>query len=546
MMQFLQQLDEAAAIPLDQLKDAIKKDPRVKALLKRDFDPSSVDPVVFTRTLKFLVLNNPHVMEYVKQRGSGSHMSPFWFNAARKIDPKVANASTVKEFADVVVALLKDADASRKSKLSKSTVNELSEVTDPAVARGRLSNHAVRELMTMDGIRPDTPVRLYRGLQFYASNFVENPQSDGSMSIGVGINFLRSVRDGKRIVDLKWDRESYWTRSLDDAINYAHHGRKGDWRKEKQLTGVMGFVVSTLAQPDDILIDFQTAESLGIHGPTNTVILAEGTYTSRLVKKFTPKGEVDVLASDDEDIATLGKTMKLFGRILDKKVPSIDINTDNADMMNGLANDARAGKFPLPKVLEDDNSTRIEAAYDALLEFVKDTIIPLSDETLNDFSAGPHKSAILAAKSIKERFSTRRRYDRYKAPGNPNGYIHRYDQSASEVIATYVDTYTAEALSHIASNKRFTDWSIGNRINNLAHVTGTPYINELHRKGIAIQRPQMLKALEGIYTILQEPQPEDVVQASKHAVAKVKRGVALMRMLDELNQVKEALIHAGS
>lgn len=151
-------------------------------------------------------------------------------------------------------------------------------------------NAAFHELDSLH-LKPTQPVTLYRGLLFRLG-------SDNTA------NFLRSIRKGTGTVNLVWDRLSSWTTSKEIANRFATcrsassnfdamMGWMSKVKDERVIDGDLGFVISTLARPEDILVDMRMVNVASQHGHEGEVVLKPGRKIARIVKKYNIKGEVD-------------------------------------------------------------------------------------------------------------------------------------------------------------------------------------------------------------------------------------------------------------
>ncbi|MEM2159594.1 MAG: hypothetical protein QXN55_01415 [Candidatus Nitrosotenuis sp.] len=300
----LQILQEASQTPLADLKKEISKNSIVKVLFKKDLSIADIpDPAKFIATIKFLLLNNDNVVQFVKSRAHIKSLQPNEFNDLRTmtVDNLDTRLGHLKLFVD---DLFREFNFTEKSNITPETKKELKDWINSNGRYFKLSSAAIRELKTLKGLKPDQPIRLYRGVLFTKYDLEQKNNYDGTMYDGNGLRFLKQIKANERTIELDWERPSSWTTDLKVAERFAKYGPANSsfeatyqWlgRDQKKIDGELGYVISTLAHPNDVL--FMT-DKLNVsfhfaHGNESEVVLAPGMRLARVVKKYTVEGEVD-------------------------------------------------------------------------------------------------------------------------------------------------------------------------------------------------------------------------------------------------------------
>ena len=300
----LQILQEASQTSLADLKKEISKNPIVKVLLKKDLSIADIsDPAKFVATIKFLLLNNDNVIQFVKSRAHIKSLRPNEFNDLRKItvDNLETRLDHLKMFTD---DLFREFTFTEKSNITADTKKELKDWVNSNGKYHNLSSASIRELKTLKGLKPDQPIRLYRGVLFTKYDLEQKSNYDGTMYDGNGLRFLKQIKANERTIELDWEKPSSWTTDINVAERFAKYGPANSsfeatfqWlgRGQKKIDGELGYVISTLAHPNDVL--FMT-DKLNVsfhfqHGNESEVVLAPGMRLARVVKKYTVHGEVD-------------------------------------------------------------------------------------------------------------------------------------------------------------------------------------------------------------------------------------------------------------
>lgn len=168
-----------------------------------------------------------------------------------------------------------------------------------------LPSHIADEIKAVPGIRPDSPVLLYRGLLFSDHNFKDDRAQFPMGAHRKVFQFLDAIKAGKNNLMMEYPKASSWTTSYDIASRFAtsraatsHHGAMSNWiqsvKTGAKIQGRLGIIISTLARPDDIIVDLNKINVHGQHGSESEIILDKGKHRVRMVTLFTRDGEIDI------------------------------------------------------------------------------------------------------------------------------------------------------------------------------------------------------------------------------------------------------------
>lgn len=557
-MNFLQQLDEAANIPLDQLKDKMKKDPRVKMVFQKALNVEELkDPVEFAKTIHYYIFNNQQVRAYVAKRGDRRDVSKNWFiRMAKSSNPTQKLTQMELEWLQSLVKeLFKDATYVQKKDLSKrghdnlmSFYNDLNRTLDAYTAR---------EVESL-GFKGDGPVTLYRGLLFDDRSL----RAEDRFGYGEGLKFLKSVRQGKRTVDLNYEDHTVWTKDKKRAMLQALFGSESSWRSEDNLKdgkiekykGKIAFVISTLASPDDIVIDF--AEYSKAHGwpPANqaghsSVILKPGHRLARIVSRHSQEGEEDPISRDEtSDLGDIKELLTMFGRILKLPFPEIEYQ----DMSRYTHDPAIMGQIKI--LIDPDVQAKIAKLLNSTINFYQKHIKDLDFTKLAD-QAGANSETYNALRKIVDLFDG---FIRHKAFANPNasraherqmGTAHIRDLTSGDQMlsAHVVDNQAVDAAAALANQKRWTNWNISHVWKGLAKIVdpNAKYPEKLHLEGWKVQKPAVDAGIKGFYQVIGKPMPDSPAEQAKEFVQIANEASKVATAARFLQQVREAALSAA-
>lgn len=385
-MKFIKMLQEAASTDLPELKKLMLKDKRIPAaFFKADSKLSDIDnPEVFVATVKFWLLNNTNVINFVKSRNNIKLLDYPTLLSNRKILAKDITETDYQNLKSFTSELFKEFGSVARGSLSTEARKDLEEFINGNRGHHSLRKWVMDEISSVPSLRPTTKTLLYRGLLFSKSSLQERTTYDGTLEKGNGLKFLEAVREGTKIVDLEWDRASSWTTKKAIAEQFAKYGPAtssnaatfqwlGRMKDKKAIDGELGFVISTYAEPEDVIIDISKFNGRAAHGDEGEMILHPGTYTCRISKKFTVEGEVEVSTDSGDDAegeAVIDKVIKAFDKC--PPLPKIAAEVENVRAYDGggTLKDIQVFK----KLVSTSNTDAIAKYYDAMLELYNSTL----------------------------------------------------------------------------------------------------------------------------------------------------------------------------
>lgn len=553
-MKFLQQLDEAANIPLDQLKGKMKKDPRVKMIFQRSLAVEDLkDQAAFLKTVHYYLFNNPQVRAYIEKRGDRRDISKGW---AKRLAATTNPTSPLKQMdLDWLLAfvkeLFKDVGYVQKKDLSKRGHESLMSFFHNV--RNSFDTYAAKEVDSLD-LKPDGPITLYKGLLFDEKSFRSEPY----VGYGQGLQFLKWVRQGKRTVDLNYDGYTLWTTNKNQALLQALYGTEASWRKESDAAsgkiatykGQLAFVISTLASPEDVVVDFSkygeqfgypTKDQPGYHA----VVLKPGKRLARIVSRHTQNGEEDFVSQDETDDAVglddIEQLLSMFGRILKLPFPEImyeDLSrlTYSPEVMKQIA------ILTDPEVQEKIRKL-LNSTFSFYQKHLKDLdLVKLANQ------AGQHSAAYTAVRQIVDAFGTNISHKNYGTkPGYHEVKLADLTNGEDMLTSSVKDSYAEDVARIIATQKRWTDWSIANRMHGFAKIAD-PNIDipeKLHLTGWATQKKLVDAAVDGFYMAIGKQKPESTVEQAKEFLKVAAEAKRVARAARFLQKIRAAAISAG-
>ena len=406
-MKFIQSLtliQESSALILPDLKKVMQKDKRVAPFLKRDSTFADLeDPKVSLETLKFYMLNNPNVIAHVKSRfGVGKNNLSKWdldqFRKAPNLEEKQFDLLKM-----IVQDIFKDHASLSRGTLSSDAMKELRSWANSSGRYYNLTDSTQRELATVEALKPTKPIVLYRGLLFMEHDFRARTEYDTKDANG--IRFAKAIRANKKEVDLEWDRPSSWSKDKNVAQRFAMYGPASSnfmatvqmLSRKGAIDGKVGYVVSMLVDPKDVLIDFERANAtIGQFENEAEVIVKPGKYHCRIVKKFTPDGEVEIVTDDSETkiaIEQIGEILKEVSKIKTTELDAItNLAADKAWSTPDFLRLMQADAFE--KAAVNSTTTMVLHLHDQLIAAAK-KISPLMKKVSRDVVASNEEFATI-------------------------------------------------------------------------------------------------------------------------------------------------------
>lgn len=559
-MILLQQLTEAANIPLDQLKDKMKKDPRVKMIFQRSLSLDELkDPVEFAKTIHYYIFNNPKVREWVAARGDRRDVSKQWVKTIAKLTnpTKPMSQTDLDWLQSLVKELFKDVTYVQKKDISKRATDALHAFV--ARHRNHLDDYSAKELESLD-LKSEGPVTVYLGLLFDEKSL----RTDNFLGYGHGLKFLQSIRDGKRIVDLDYDGYTIWTKDKNQALLWALYGDEAAWRKESDAAGGkiglrkgrLAFVVSTLATPDDVVVDLSAlGDATG--WPTkslpsySSVILKPGKHVSRIVSRHTPEGEVDPLGTADTestDLDSLEQLLTMFGRILKLPFPKVEYH----DLTRFAYSPEVMSQLKL--LLDPEVKEKVGKLLNSTLTFYKKHLQGLDFSKLAAQSKD-HEEAYKALRKVVDEFDTALRHKDFANPQSSRtseraaGTVRIGDFNTGDQVLTaeFLDTKAKDIADVIASQKRWTKWDTQHALVGLAKIANPSIVfpDKLHLTSWKQQKPFVDAAVDGFYKAIGQPKPESHLEQAKDFFKLTTEAAKVARAARFLQTVREAALSAG-
>jgi hypothetical protein len=137
-MKLLNTLLEASPLEIPDIKKVMSKDDRVKILFKKGSTLEDVqNKDEFLKTVKFFLLNNPNVIEFVKDRDDIKTLFTGSFKELRKLKVSDLSDKSFSELQNFVSALFKEHTSVSNSVISQSVRKE---INDWVNADGRYFN----------------------------------------------------------------------------------------------------------------------------------------------------------------------------------------------------------------------------------------------------------------------------------------------------------------------------------------------------------------------------------------------------------------------
>lgn len=456
-MSLIKLLQEASSLPLSSLKKAMMKDPKVSAIFKKDLSLDSIeDKDAFLTTLKYYLFNNESVKSFVASRAGLNRISKFEFDSLRKLKVADLTDDILQDIKDFAADAFKEHAATNRGSISTELKKELQKWTSHNGRYFNLMPSSQRELMSIPSLRPSKKVVLYRGVLFSDDSLKSSKKYDGTLSVGNGLKFLKSIKNKGKEVDLAWDRPSSWTTSKEVAERFAKYGpatssfmAQLQWFDreiaKKEIDGALGYVISTLADPEDILIDISKLELDTVHGDEREMILKPGTYHSRIIKKYTVHGEVDISAGTDTDEASQKlnshiDAVALFGNDIALE-HLFDIEANIKTRVSSSDCSALL-KYPteFKKLILNSTTTEVIHTFDKLSQFYKETLHGINQDDVNVEKFALDDAMSRRAQKLKEifnAFNDKRSHSAFTTPKGGKSVGEIYKLSGDEFRQTF-------------------------------------------------------------------------------------------------------------
>jgi hypothetical protein len=303
------------------------------------------------------------------------------------------------------------------------------------------------------------------------------------------------------------------------------------------IDGLMGFIISFRAQPDDILVDLRRISGTlnSAHGEEGEFILKPGTYTCRINTKFTKQGEVDPVETSvdlDAERAVIDELPK-FNESW--KLPAI-----------GKIKPAETSIHMLFNVISIDEAkalasgSKIESAFLELQHFYNEKVKELDPKNLRDLMLDTHTAA--AAQWL---LNLQHDFTLSVSTGPKKTDFVRRGDARFEQYRRVVYSVSRYELEPIKYGVRFTDSSSGRALFRMANFLGIDgEFKNVYKTKLETQTALLDKFLDSFYDKFGVNRPESNVEAfelMKRTFIQIEQNFSI---LSDLGKVKESLIEA--
>ena len=547
-MKLIRLLQEASSLSLADIKKAMLKDAKVASVFKQNFSILDIDDVSsFLSSLKFYVFNNSNVMDFVDTRHNIKNINKVIFDDLRRLQSKDLTQQKLQEIQDFLTDLFKEHTSVKKGVMSPFLKKELANWMDAHTRYHDLSKAAMTELKANPNFRQDKKMVVYRGVLFSENDLKAREKYDGTLEIGNGLKFLKSIRKGSKAVDLSWERPSSWTTDKEIAERFAKFGPAGSqfaamsqWfdrqSDKREIDGDLGFVISTLVNPEDVLLDSNVINknlASRDYGESE-VILAPGTYLAKIVKKFNVQGEVDPLESPENALTSVVVAIK--EGLQNISVPEQYTTDEYLKMNSGFSAGIKPFKSKsITRMLVTAASTTTALhLHDKLNELYKKS--GLTDLKTADFSADNFQTddEIHNADILRVMFKTS-----HTKVKHSNKEHHRKDLSATDFRTTLKHgSFSVMERSLLTSGTIHRDAMY--EFGDCARAVGVVLPSTFYQMGATKQKPFIDATVKGILDLMGLPFTESSQDNYKAFINYTKKLIRNYNMIqDSMNQISK-------
>lgn len=534
-MKLISQLQEAADLPLEKVVPAMKKDKRVSQIFKK-LEPDDVDDwKTLIATLKYYFFNNQNVVRYLdssKEQSEYLSSRSFRYLRSRLHKNEVLDKYDLELIRNMVNALPKelekDVQPQARSGLHKAIEDWLG---------GKYGAHmkpwAASVFASFPSIRPTKPIVVYRGIRFDERDLSEEPDYHGHMTVGSGVKFLRTVRQGKRIADVEWSEFTNWTRDPKRAKKEALGAYHDEETKVQR--GKLGFVISMLADPEDIVVDSGMLPSEYKYVPPDVVVIKPGKYVIRLVKRFTRDGEEDVLQTNtalEGELEELEEMLTLLDSVI--KLPY-----DKPQ----LAGDGISGHTDIElykQLIQPEAAEKIDKVVDTVHNVFNQQLKHIDPSELAKMTGGRVGKVAAAVKALHNLFTGKIAKSKPAFRGDQREYEARHLLPAATARLTNGFSGSSGLRSIGSSTARFRDWSSSQPLINFSHMLKVPVVKDAHMRGHKDQQ-NWLGEIISSYSDQVRDVPQDNKEGSRAMAADADLFMQNAKQLDYLSKVKTIL-----
>jgi hypothetical protein len=568
-MKLIKLLQEASSLQISDLKKAMLKDPRCAQVFKKDLKLEDIeDKEGFLSTLKFYIFNNENARTFVQSRHNIKNMNKHEFDKLRKIRASELEQSDIDFVSSFATEMFKEHGEVSKGKLSKDLKDQLKDWFNGNGRYHNIQGWAQEELKSVPGVRPDKRVLLYRGILFPEHALQTHEKYDGTLEIGEGLKFIKTIKKGGKEVDLEWDRPSSWTTSKEVAEKFAKYGPAssqtgamfqwlGRMSAKKEIDGALGYVISTFANPEDILIDVNrmNANFHMQHGDEGEFILAPGTFKARIVKKFTVEGEVDPAV---EDVSSKDSPPAKAIESINTFLASFEIPSEVQGIIKEMgetrtiwsSDSIQLVNYPslFKKLMLNSTTTIALHTFDKLLDFYNKNLHTLENEELRGDKYATDEELVKKITKLKqfiEKFRQNVIHSKFKSEKNTKGQGKKHDMTAEEYRATIKTSDLADFERAMLVGSRMTDSYAGRNVEMLAKNLGVdlPSSARFTAFGETKQKP-ILQAIASSFLKslgLSEGDYQENAKTMINLIRKAYRNYAMLMEIDSMNDVMKEM-----
>jgi len=536
-MQLISQLQEASDLPLEQVVPAMKKDKRVNQIFKK-LEPDDVDDwKTLIATLKYYFFNNQNVVRYLdtdKEHSEYLSRRSFRYLRGRIHKNEVLDRYDLELIRNMVNALPKELEKDVKPQARSGISNALDQWLGGS--RPHMTAHAAVLFASFPSVRPKKPVVVYRGVMFNEKDLSEEPDYNGTMTVGSGVKFLRSMREGKRIADLEWDEYTSWTTDPKRARNQAMGNEYSYVDSEKMsYRGRLGFVITMLADPKDIVVDSRLVPAEYKYVPADTIVVKPGKYTCRVIRRFSPTGEEDVLHRNSElegELENMEEMLTLLNRIIKLPYPYPEVAGD------GIS--GRTDVKLYAQLIKPEAAEKIDKVIDQVHAVFNEHLQHIDRAELEKAAGGRFGKIATAIKGLQKQFTdfvtTKRGVSRYdRGESAPR---HTVPASTARLSSGYSHSRSIRSIG--AATARYRDWSTGSGLIALSHLLGVPILKDSHQRGHKDQQ-KWLSDIIAAYSKQVRPIPSDNKAGAAAIAADTDIFMQNVKQLGYLKDAKELL-----
>jgi hypothetical protein len=552
----LKLLQEASTLSMPDIKKAMSKDKQASLIFKKDLTLDKIDNVEsFLSSIKYYLLNNDNIHSFIKSRNNIKDVDTSYLASVRKMRAEKFNQEELDHLKQFVSDLFKEYKTVSNGTMSSDLKKEITKWVNSNSSYFNFTHWAQKELQSLPAIRPTKKVVLYRGVLFSEYSLKSKIDTyDGSLEEGNGAKFLKSIRDDNRTVDLTWDRASSWTSDKSVAEQFAKYGAASSqfgamlqWfdrnKSKKFIDGSLGYVISTLADPADILIDMNmmSASIHSAHGNESEVIMNPGTYLCRVVRKFTVEGEVDPdTVPSVENIDNIKGALEL----LDTFVKEIKLPDEVELSYMGYHGSASILSNDNLKKLILNSSTTIATHYlDKFLGFYRKHLndIPDSDLRADRFSDPIIARRASALKDLIREFKSPIVHAKFK--DNPKSKGKTHELSAEEIRKNFNNADIEYLEQNLLVKGIITSDAAARLLVELGRVLDVPLpaAHVIVRMGNAKQSELIKKVLDKFYNKVGVYEPADKHESIKTMINLLKKANRNNATLNFINKIYKSM-----